>query len=355
MRGWLAPLWMLGLSCPAPGIAQTVLTLPSTVASRDGDGISPGFDTLRRWQILLGPRELSAIFGRQLSELRLRRDGNLLDLRPGRARVTLTISTTTIDPRRSSAVFADNHGPSPVTVLQTVVDLPAAPPLAHRDAATWEPPDALVLTFTRAFAYSGGTLCIQIDAEPVQGAISSWWPFDRHRGAQFGRVQTIGVGCGPTAGRVTRMASVEARQLVPGGTPRFLGFADAGTVAFLGLAATDLPNPIDLGFVGAPGCVLNILPVLMIPSMAQPGLAGRPGVARVELPLPADSGFVGASLFAQWTFWNGVLTTSNALGLQLSGTPVTFDGATVEAGGTTSFPTAGRVEVGAIPVLQLRA
>lgn len=83
------------------------------------------------------------------------------------------------------------------------------------------------------------------------------------------------------------------------GSTAALEFAVVGgqpAAAFLGASRTSwggVPLPIDLGFVGAPGCVVRISLDLGVP------LAPTGTTARLLVPIPAFPGLVGASAFAQ--------------------------------------------------------
>lgn len=335
--------------------AQTQVTLPTTADSLDANWLGAGFETLQRQQVVLGPSVLTALAGRTIGEVRFRRDGSAATMHAGQARVTVTMSASpTLDPARVTPVFALNHGPTPVVVFAATLSLPSAPPLPHRDAATWTPPDAVVLPLVAPFSYAGGGLCAQFDIEPLAGNVSSWWILDRHRSGVGGSVRTIGVGCGPTALRTTRTAMVDASLARPGSTPRFLGIADAGALAVFAIAPQELVPGLDLGLIGAPGCILHLLPTVTVGAAVIERLRGRPGGANVSLPIPHEPAYLGATLFTQWAFWNGRLTTSNALQLDLALTPATFDGAVIEGMGATTLPATGTVEVGTIPVMRLR-
>jgi len=82
------------------------------------------------------------------------------------------------------------------------------------------------------------------------------------------------------------------------------------TVAFIGAALQDINPPIDLGFLGAPGCLAQILAEVFD---AQPVSAS--GTANWVLPVPYDQGLVGVTVEYQALVFD---PTVNSLGLTIS-------------------------------------
>lgn len=126
------------------------------------------------------------------------------------------------------------------------------------------------------------------------------------------------------------------------------------------LAATRMP-PIDLAFLGAPGCQLHVLPIATLSAGTDAGFGGSPGTANHELHWPAAPSLAGASFAAQafsvWSDGGGVhFATSAALDVALAGTWSTLPGATIDSvfvGPTEPFPMTGRVRRTRMPVVRL--
>ena len=149
--------------------AQGTLTVPAAVTNRDGTSslVGAGFVDARRQQFLFGPTHLATVAGRDLTALRLRRDGFVVEQAAGRVNLTVTASASTLlDARAPSPVFAENHLAPPTTLFQGVLDLPFSPRLPHAHAATWVTPDAITIPFAMPFRYAAGTLCVQLDGTP---------------------------------------------------------------------------------------------------------------------------------------------------------------------------------------------
>jgi hypothetical protein len=106
--------------------------------------------------------------------------------------------------------------------------------------------------------------------------------------------QTFGGGCPGSNGRVPR--------LVFGGSARLgamvtIGLQDAlatSPAALLMLDPRLRANPIDLGFLGAPGCTADTFFTILMP------LPLSNGAASVAFMLPVHQGAVGGKLWAQW-------------------------------------------------------
>jgi len=277
---------------------QTI-TVPAALATTDGAGLleAAGFTRAMRQQFLIGPSHLVAARGRELVALRFRRDGHPVEHVPGSLNLTVRLSaSTSLDARRPEASFVGNHRSPPVLVFQGPLSVPRSPRLRDRNAATWASPDAVTIPFATPFLYLGGTLCVELEGVPVSGATSSWWSIDAEQFQTRGAVASIGQGCGETASRVTRMASADARTLVPGSTARFLAFGPPNGMAIM-FFATQLVGPIDLGFLGAPGCNLYVLPVGSVAASLRNPVAQRPGAATLAVQLPGEAHLVGAAFY----------------------------------------------------------
>lgn len=350
------PVLLSSILVASPVLAAQSLTVPATAASRDGTGVLDrvGFERPGRLQILLGEPHLTAAIGSSLRALRLRRDGSRLDLRSGAVHVTITGSVTTgLDPERPSATFAQNLGGAPTVLFAGFVTLPAAPRLPNRDAAAWQAPDCVSLPFQTPLAYSGGTLCLQLDIVPLAGNATTWWPIDAERSGSSGQAVTRGQACGAVA--ADRPASVDVRSLRVGSAATLATLAPPNSLAVLVLGASPV-GPIDLAFLGAPGCTLDVSPDMAVGTTASPAIvSGRPGAAHLVLPLPHETHLAGATFHAQWLLVDGSqLTTTNALDLTVAAvSPALGASIVAAASATSSLPAAGQVDASIVPVLQL--
>lgn len=343
------------LAASASAFAQT-LTVPAAAFGRDGTGVldGAGFERAGRLQIVLGESHLASAVGASFRALRLRRDGSPFDLRSGAALVTLTASASSqIDAERPSPTFALNHGGTPTTLFAGTLPLPAAPRLQDRNAARWLAPDCVTIPFSAPFPYAGGTLCLQLDIVPVSGNASSWWPVDAERDGTPGIAVTRGQACGAVI--ADRPASVDVRALRVGSTVRFSTLGTPGSIAVLVLGSATV-GPIDLAFLGAPGCKLHVLPeVTATASTSAAIVPGRPGAASLAVMLPNESRLAGAELHTQWLIVDGSrLTTTNALDITVSAAVPALHASTVAAASASpSLPTVGRVDASLVPVVQL--
>lgn len=90
-----------------------------------------------------------------------------------------------------------------------------------------------------------------------------------------------------------------AARLVPRDTPR-IGrtlkvtlFDLPNDIAVLGMSFQRLPAPVDLGFLGMPGCSLAISPDAVL------GIVGQSGKAKWQLPIPDQPSLVGVRFYNQ--------------------------------------------------------
>lgn len=341
----------------APALAAQTLTIPAEAGSRDGTVVlhAAGFERPGRLQMIIGEQHLALARGGRLTALRLRRDGSLHDLRPGVVTVTVSASASaTADPERPSPVFANNHSATPTVLHQGNVTLPAAPRLGSRDAATWQSPDSVTIQFSTPFAYPGGTLCLQIDMVPVVGGTTSWWPIDAEQRGSPGRIWTRGRACGAAAALADRPASADALTLRVGTTAQLTSLGPPSATAVSVVGATTV-GPIDLAFLGAPGCELHVLPeVVLVLPVSQAIAPGRPGAASIGLLLPNEPQLLAARLHTQWLLVSPGLSVTNALDLELSPVAGSMGVSIVAAASSTPvLPAAGRVEASVLPVVQI--
>jgi hypothetical protein len=120
-------------------------------------------------------------------------------------------------------------------------------------------------------------------------------------GAPLG-VSTFGVGCAGSSGGVPRIGA--SKIPVTGNTfPIHLSksVANSSALCFLGFSNASwwgTPLPLPLGFLGLPGCALEISPDFVAAVATTSAPSG--GRATVTITLPFIPGLVGNSFYAQW-------------------------------------------------------
>lgn len=303
----------------APIAAQGLHVVPQSAAAAEGNAMRafPGIGVGDRLQIIVDAAELQPLVGRTLNGLALRRDtsfdGALLN---ASGQVVVRIGVAATGPDRAQRDFAGNL-PAPTEVFRGQIDAPATGPAPI--APSWDQADTVRVQFATGYAYAGGPLCVEIESLAAAGA---WWPVDAVSDAAIGSVASIGVACGPRAG-FGATAGVDPAGLVVGrsATFEFVGAPNAPAWLLVGFGM--LSHPLDLGFVGAPGCQLHVDIVAQLPatvSAAIPGF-GASGLVNVDLHLPADANLLGGRLAVEWLELSPALVTSNALACQIASIP----------------------------------
>ncbi|MEZ5963846.1 MAG: hypothetical protein R3F56_08385 [Planctomycetota bacterium] len=339
-----------------PLAAQGSVLVPRDALGRDGRGLGPlaGATSPRRQQFLIGEGLLVALRGHGILRISFRRDGQPSSLASGKTIITVKLDQQTVqDPWRPSTTFQENLGPSAATVFQGEIVLPTSPRPAHRDSVGFGSSEAISIDLPQPYLYLGGTLCIDVEGEPVQGFATRAWPIDIDRDGARGVITTEGRSCVVTPERVTRSITADPVALRPGATARFVGFGAGGELAGLLLASQKLPSPIDLGFLGAPGCELGVVPILEMWSTATAHRRGPLAAANAYLSVPHAAQFVSARLHAQWLFvQGGAIRTTQTMTLDLAPVLASIDGAIV-----TSLPqrgaSSGEIQVSAVPVVRI--
>lgn len=361
MHAFTASRWaMLALMLSSTGAQD--LIVPGAHASLDAPGVGdvPGFMQRFRQQIILDGDLFTARTGQSIHAITFRRDGK--DQRAfsgGRARLKVIVSAGGNGPRDAVASFSANHGAASAVVFDGEVQIPASPALTDRNAATWQSPHAVSLTFSTPYAYSGGPICIDIEGEPVTGASAEWWPVDSFTQPGVGSVVKVGQACAPRSS-----ASTSGAWLQIGASVRLIASGQGGS-AGLAVLGSRLATPIDLGFLGAPGCLVHVSPDVLLPSVfSVPPQPDMPGDAQIVLPMPWSSSLLGMTVHNQWlnvqrpdarTNPAGI-TTSNALGLTVSAAHLPPVVATTVRSGLTPvgpIPAHGLVLPGRAPVVQI--
>jgi hypothetical protein len=343
------------LSLCAGALAQSI-TVPAPFVDTDGVGLGglPGVTQRYRQQVIYGGTHLVALHGQVVNDLRFRRDGYFTrQLTGGRAELAIDMSTTARAASHASPVFADNHGVDLTAVFAGTIDIPNSPALSHRNEATWVAPHALTIPLSRGLLYVGGQLVVDVRGTPDPTAPSTWWPIDVHTELIAGSVAPVGVPCDPR-----NFLSVAREQLVLGSSVRVVSGGPPAGQSLLALAALRLP-PIDLGFLGFPGCTLQVPLELTIATNLRAWRDGTHGFANHVLHLPLLPNLVGSALSVQaLTVTIGqtfvpILATSRALDLVLAGQLPTLDAATVRSGllrPNDPWPNSGLVSTTRVPV-----
>ena len=301
--------------------------LPPGYASVDAPGVA--FWALTpypsRHQLLIDANEWPRAVRGAIDGLQLRRNAATgQDTRGGRLHVTVDVSFPTRSARDASPDFAANRGPAPVRVFDGMLDL-AARPARTGGVPSFDGPDAVTIPFVVPVALPrNGTLLVETTTvpftDPTTGlADSPWWPIDALVSPDPGAVTDLGLGCIPGLGSAP--AGVDPGTLAVGGTARFpLRGGASGATAWFGLGfagiAGPLPLPFDLGPLGAPGCSIQIAPLVVEPR-ALTGLPGSTerGLATAGVELPIAAPLVGRHIATQWFVFD---PSANALGLTTS-------------------------------------
>ena len=336
--------------------AQQVMVVPNGAAAVDGTtrGQLAGLEERFRQQFLFGDGLLQGLRRSQILSLAFRRDGHLRHQPGVTVQLQVALSTSTRDVAAAASVFAVNRGAVSV-VYSGTLNVATSPRLSHRDAATWSTPDAITLPFLAPYVYQNGTLCIDIDGEPV-GAPSPWWPIDYETDSVTGIATRLGQACGVVANHASSSGMVDARTLRPGATASLVGVGAANSPNVLLLGTTQFNPPIDLTFLGAAGCWLHLTPDITIPGSIGPSFGARPiGLRVTALEVPAGPAALGACLYAQGAGVEATgLTTTAGLKLQLATNPTRLNAVAIRSRSVASgtLPVDGVVEPWRMPVVR---
>ncbi|MEZ5963849.1 MAG: hypothetical protein R3F56_08400 [Planctomycetota bacterium] len=339
-------------------LAGQSISIPGQVPPQDGIGVPepfPGAYARLRQQFVFGASWLGGLQGRSLTGISFKRDGSWTKAMPGgRARVLVRVSSLAVLPTRVSTTFLANHGAVIEQAFVGTLVFPDSPALPHRDAADWSPSHSFRIDFARPVLYRGGALCVDIEGEPESGAVAEHWRIDYTQVASQGGVVHSGDGCGVVRSRMRTMAAADPRELQAGAAPRLVAFADPGSASAMVVAPSLLPQPLDLGFLGAPGCHLYVDPMVTLPCGFA---AGAPARVETTLPFPSDAIFAGAQVFVQWVHFAPTgISASEALGLTLAGVLPGLDAAVLTSrrvDGQPRLPDVGYLSSSKLPAVQL--
>jgi hypothetical protein len=353
------------------GLLPGQVIAPSGLAGNDGPAVTlvAGFATDGRQQILVDESHLQGLVGTTISGLAFRRDaGSSRALPPGFADLVVTLSIAPHAAAHARSRFDANH--DPIVARRTVVfqgqaALPASPSAKGRTVAWTNSLDVVEIRFQNGFAYTGGTLCIEIVGrrDPVQS--SSWWPVDAVSDPARGIVTPFGDACGPFSfvhgpTRVRTTLTATPSQLVPGCTVRFTADGNAGQPAALliGLAPRTPPLPLDAPLpIGGSGCKLYVDAFAAMSGSFAPSRPPIPaGEASFALPVPDDPAVLAARFFVQAVELGRPILTGNALDCTIASAIPSLGLALVyeDLAPTGPAPEYGRVDTTRGPVLRIR-
>lgn len=312
----------LAVLCAAALTAQTPMHQVVPAAYDTADAISfqwvAGASRDVRQQTMIAATHLTAMVGRPIMAIELRRNAANETYLGGTVNMTVRLSTTSQDPLASSSMFAANIGSNETLVWSGNVDLPTSPPQPGPVVA-WSAANTLRIGFTTPFTYPGGTLCVDVTGWALPGQHADWWMADAMFEDLQGSAVDLGGGCGPYGGAQKEWSHVAKRTLVAGGNARFFAYGDPWTVGvavFGDGMTTGLPMNW-LGFPSPAGCDLHLSSfLLMAPVVFEPDpsplLAHRGGLGDIRLPFANDGSFLGVTFTTQW-FEIGQWQTSNAI------------------------------------------
>ncbi|MBI5850182.1 MAG: hypothetical protein HZB39_03970 [Planctomycetes bacterium] len=347
----LAPL--LSLTCCGGLVAQGIHVVPAGLGNAEGQTVSllaDGRNPHRR-QVVIAASELLALVDQEITALVFRRDANASPgaTQSGTLNVTLSLGAAPQGPASARPDFVANL-PVPITVFQGNVILPSSPDAGSR-MPQWAGSDIVEITLTTPWRYAGGDLCLDLQST---SAGCSWWPVDAHRVAAPGAVQSFGSACGPRALAWGETNHVSAADLVVGGTASFQFNGAPGALALMFVGLAPLPAPMDLTFLGAPTCTLDVAPIGSLATGVSPAWTTDldvGGMAQLPITLPTDLSFLGGELWTQWLDSDGpTFTTSNALRCRIAAAMPSLGLATIEQLGNGPI----YVQPGAGPVLAFR-
>ncbi len=336
-----------------PLVAQGSHVVPLGMGNAEGQTVAllaDGRNPHRR-QVVIGANELLALVDQEITALVFRRDANASPgaTQSGTLNVTLELGAAAHGPAGARPDFAANL-PDPVTVFQGSVALPSSPDASAR-APQWTGTDIVEITLTTPWRYQGGDLCLDLRFTSTG---CDWWPIDAHRVAIPGAVQSFGSACGPRAVAWGETNHVSPADLVVGGTASFQFNGAPGALALMFVGLAPLPSPMNLAFLDAPTCTLDVAPIGSFATGISPAWTTDPGVggmAQLPITLPTDTNFLGGELWTQWLDSDGVtFTTSNALRCRIAAATPSLGLTTIDQLGSGPI----YVQPGTGPVLGFR-
>jgi len=302
------PILMLLAVVSTEAVAQSqFLVAPSSAATMDAPSHLwlPGASTALRQQTLVGPSHLTAIVGHAIIAIEFRRSAANETFLGGTANLAVTLSISPRDPLSAARTFAPNIGPGARLCFTGAVSLPTSPPELG-PAVPWSPQNTVRIALQQPFAYSGGTLCVDITGTTVAGQIAPWWMADAAFEDIGGTAVDIGAGCGPRTNAHGQWSFASERSLLAGSSAELSAYGPAGSFGLAVLGdPSPLPTPLATLGLGSPGCnayLASIAQVALVPfvPLNHPLLAGLGGCADLYVPIPNQAWVLGASTAVQW-------------------------------------------------------
>jgi hypothetical protein len=330
---------LLAAATAATAAAQSHVVVPAAYTGTDALSYEwlAGATRLHRQQTLVGASHLTALVGRTITAIELRRTTVAEGYNAGAMDWNVTLSTSPNQPVECSNLFAANVGQDAVNVFQGSVALPASPPTTGPGSTiAWSASNTLRVALATPFVYQGGTLCVDVTGTPIAGQ-EAWWMADAAEEVVAGsQAVDVGAGCGIYGGPTHRWSQVHVRSLVPGGRGVFraTGTPNAPTLAMFGAA---MPNALPLSLLGitTPNCFCHLDPLsiaAMVPALFEPEshpLAFPTATAQVLVTIPASPAVFGFQMTTQW-FDLAQLATSNAVTWTIANAIPSLDMALVE-------------------------
>ena len=319
MKPSCAAAFVLALVC-SNLTAQQFHVAPSNLTDAEGNTMTwlPGCAQSGAKQIILSGSHLQPMIGHTILGLAFRRDGTSYAERAASdAQLVVRVGATSRDPIDPATDFGANlPQPQSTLVFSGTLSIPQMPPI--QGYVGWVMPHVVEIPFSAGFLYQGGNLAIELEGTT---ATEAHFAVDAVDERVNGTVVNVGQACGPRSATFVNTAMVSGLGLIPGGTSQLhlAGTDTSAAFAFFGVSL--LPQPVDLAFLGAPGCSWHVdsftaLGAAVVPS----GIEGFGSLANVGLHLPGTPTLLGGRLFVQWLeVGQGTLATSQAMSLTISG------------------------------------
>ncbi|MFT6082273.1 MAG: hypothetical protein ACJAQZ_004352 [Planctomycetota bacterium] len=322
---------------PASIAAQQYSVVPSnrTTTSAPAYGWIAGASRDVRQQTLIGASHLTALVGKSISAIQLRRHSANEQYLGGTADLTVTLSISPLPPIECSPIYANNTGTQGSAAFSGQVVLPTSP-APNGGPIGWSSTETVEIQFTNPFIYTGGTLCIDIVGLAVPGQNANWWMANLELEDIGGTLTDLGGGCGIYGSTNKQWSSVSRRSLLAGSYARF--YAN-GTPGAPGLAAFGNSAPVGIplsvtGIPAGPSCniwlaSLNVLVPITFSVPTDPIDIPFGGEAEVMFKVPNSPTMLGVTMTTQWIDW-GQLATSNAIEWSIAPSMPTIDMALIE-------------------------
>ncbi|MGK0157399.1 MAG: hypothetical protein ACI9SE_004378 [Neolewinella sp.] len=307
----------------------------------------------QRTQILVGASQLTAMAGRSIEAIELRRSAADESFTGGAVNLTVNISVAPHPPLDCSATFSQNIGANPTTVFSGLVSVPTSPAITGSNVA-WTPDNVVRIPIVPPYPYTGGPLCIDITGHPVAGQEVQWWAADATYQQLPGTTTDLGGGCSSNPASLGNWSSIETHSLVTGGHARMLAFGSPYGLAIAAIGPQSAPIPLTTLGINPPGaCALRVFPVtILIPTLfipdPDPAFAASGGLADLLIKMPNTPAAQGFTLTTQWFDWSQQ-ATSNAIEWTIASSVPSLDMASIEGHALDSI---GNASVHIAPVIR---